>query len=701
MTYLNFTQTNLDFQVSFDLTSNNITITELTSLELKQQIQNFCNEHMVDLNQPNFAVPINLSSIWTETYQLAAWIRHPLGDEKAEKLNTFIKELFHQVKNLVETSDGEIQEALKNKLTDEVYYRLVNDFGTEKAHHYLMSALLKAIISDLSPSERDNENYFKETLNLLIAKEINHRAQLIQTLSPISIHNNFTNPIEERKPNYFLIYGKKIWDFIKRPLGEGISILSAAGVGAGFGAYLGSIVPGLGTAIGSAIGAVFAAIGSTFIVGTIYLTSNNYKKRLVGSGITSSIILGLSMTLGFFLGTAIFPGLGTAAGLGLGAGVGLSLSVSVTSLFDYFKGARLSKLFTPFLGAIGAGSAGAIIGGVLGTFLFPGVGTWLGAAAGFILGGGGLSLLMFVRVHVKNSLRSLMNALADFLYDPRNAISEYFFEPGKFSRLKKLFDLSITAAIYIAGALIGIAIGIVAFSGVGAGVAVGAVYGFLMASVFTILSIGISRMLGASNRSEREWPMQYIAYSSIGLGGGIGALFGALIGSVIPVVGTFIGLGVGALIGSLATSTLVGFGRTLFNLKQAPYAPLITSVSVGSLAAVIGGLVGTFVFPGVGSAIGAGIGFASGSMLSALSLNAIYFLKNSFKVAVNAPQVIKAVTGDSPYKYDLMKKHDLYSGYSDDDYDDLLDEPYIYYDNMWKVKAEPDVRPDPQVRFQW
>ncbi|WP_131750063.1 hypothetical protein [Legionella beliardensis] len=95
---------------------------------------------------------------------------------------------------------------------------------------------------------------------------------------------------------------------------------------------------------------------------------------------------------------------------------------------------------------------------------------------------------------------------------------------------------------------------------------------------------------------------------------GAGAAIGAVIGSIVPGIGTVIGAILGAGIGAGVSSSGVGLKRLWDSHIKSGAA--ITSAGSTSLGLTIGIIVGSVVFPGLGTVLGGGIGAVTGFLAS-------------------------------------------------------------------------------------
>lgn len=141
-----------------------------------------------------------------------------------------------------------------------------------------------------------------------------------------------------------------------------------AGIGAGVGAVIGGIIGGL---IAGPIGAVVgAALGGTAgaLIGKWWNNLTTKEKWSTGIG------AGVGAVIGGIIGTIICPGIGTVLGAALGGVAGTLI------------GKWWSTLSAKQRWSVGATGIGAVIGGIIGTFICPGIGTVLGAALGGVAG---------------------------------------------------------------------------------------------------------------------------------------------------------------------------------------------------------------------------------------------------------------------------------------------------------------------------
>jgi hypothetical protein len=121
------------------------------------------------------------------------------------------------------------------------------------------------------------------------------------------------------------------------------------------------------------------------------LQTPSTRKVLGIFGVSTLVSAGTGAGIGALIGTFVFPGVGSAIGAAIGAGIGAGLGFMGNGLYGWITGIKNKTLakITSASGVI-AGSGG--IGALIGTFIFPGLGTLLGAGIGSAIGG--LSLMI-------------------------------------------------------------------------------------------------------------------------------------------------------------------------------------------------------------------------------------------------------------------------------------------------------------------
>lgn len=109
--------------------------------------------------------------------------------------------------------------------------------------------------------------------------------------------------------------------------------------------------------------------------------SLDHQRKIFLYNLIGSLMIILSMIIGCgvgsFVGTLLFPGLGTLIGIGLGIAIGGCIGSLGLVLLHKIMGAGF---FSVPLSTIGYTLVAIAFGAVLGTCLLPGVGTLLGAA---------------------------------------------------------------------------------------------------------------------------------------------------------------------------------------------------------------------------------------------------------------------------------------------------------------------------------
>ena len=115
------------------------------------------------------------------------------------------------------------------------------------------------------------------------------------------------------------------------------------------------------------------------------LQTPSTRKVLGIFGVSTLVSAGTGAGIGALIGTFVFPGVGTAIGAAIGAGIGAGLGFMGNGLYGWITGIKNKTLakITSASGVI-AGSGG--IGALIGTFIFPGLGTLLGAGIGSAIG---------------------------------------------------------------------------------------------------------------------------------------------------------------------------------------------------------------------------------------------------------------------------------------------------------------------------
>ncbi|WP_419420547.1 hypothetical protein ACNVED_04390 [Legionella sp. D16C41] len=289
---------------------------------------------------------------------------------------------------------------------------------------------------------------------------------------------------------------------------------------------------------------------------------------------------GLGAAIGAIIGTFVFPipgvgtALGAAIGAGIGAGAGGMLGFSGVGLYNVWKNSPVLGTSVTVLGntAMGIG-----LGALIGTFIFPGVGTVIGIALGAGLGAG----LGFITSGLGNLVTSKTKVGA-----------------AAATGLTLLGSAGLGATI---GAIIGTFIfpGVGTLIGLGLGAGLGAGLGLAASGIINLVKSNTKLGAGASTGLT-------LAGSA-----GLGAAIGFIIGSVVfPGVGTVLGTALGAGVGLAVSSVASGIINRVKGYSVAGWA-LGTFGSMG-LGAGIGALIGTIFFPGAGTLIGAGVGAAIG-----------------------------------------------------------------------------------------
>lgn len=161
--------------------------------------------------------------------------------------------------------------------------------------------------------------------------------------------------------------------FVRRVLGGILSALAGgkSGLSSGFGGFMSSLLGGGGSSSGGILSGLFGGVGA--------------------GGLTLGQIEAGSaapLSAGLFGGGAAGGGAGAGAA-GAGAGIGMSTILGGAGIGA--AGLGLGELFQKIFdskkaGAIGGGLSGAGAGALLGTAVFPGIGTALGAVIGGLSG---------------------------------------------------------------------------------------------------------------------------------------------------------------------------------------------------------------------------------------------------------------------------------------------------------------------------
>lgn len=100
-----------------------------------------------------------------------------------------------------------------------------------------------------------------------------------------------------------------------------------------------------------------------------------------------------------------------------------------------------------------------------------------------------------------------------------------------------------------------------------------------------------------------------IALATAVVGVGYGALFGFIIGTFLfPFIGSVVGAAVGAFVGATAAFFVAGFLNIIEN--ESKFGIMLSLGGAVGLGTIAGAIAGNFLFPGLGSLIGAGIGAA-------------------------------------------------------------------------------------------
>lgn len=113
---------------------------------------------------------------------------------------------------------------------------------------------------------------------------------------------------------------------------------------------------------------------------------DNHRKKFELSGLLAGT--GIGAGVGALLGTFVFPGFGTAAGAVIGASFGAAsgvLGVSYGRLFAPVKG-RFSAVLATIGTYVGFSGTGVLLGGLLATFVIPGIGPMVAGIAFGIAG---------------------------------------------------------------------------------------------------------------------------------------------------------------------------------------------------------------------------------------------------------------------------------------------------------------------------
>jgi hypothetical protein len=115
------------------------------------------------------------------------------------------------------------------------------------------------------------------------------------------------------------------------------------------------------------------------------------RKVLGIFGVSTLVSAGTGAGIGALIGTFVFPGVGTAIGAAIGAGIGAGLGFMGNGLYGWITGIK-NKTLAKITSASGVIAGAGGIGALIGTFIFPGLGTLLGAGIGSAIGG--LSLMI-------------------------------------------------------------------------------------------------------------------------------------------------------------------------------------------------------------------------------------------------------------------------------------------------------------------
>ncbi len=249
---------------------------------------------------------------------------------------------------------------------------------------------------------------------------------------------------------------------------------------------------------------------------------------------------------------------------------------------------------------------GSGTGAAIGTIIFPGIGTVIGAAIGAGFGG----LVYGIWGH--RNLRGKKPGL-DF---------------GKIAQSPAMAAGALNGTLV--GAAIGATLGTLLFPGLGtiAGTVVGGFAGTVAAVSFAY--VGKKVMEVVNKKIDRDFVSSELSGSksaakigtSVGsaLGTITGASIGGLIGSLVfPGVGTVVGAALGGIIGSVSVAS--GIYQGTKHLQQRKIndinfkTGLMGSVSSSISLMAVGGLIGTLVFPGLGTVAGMAIGSTAGALI--------------------------------------------------------------------------------------
>ncbi len=222
-----------------------------------------------------------------------------------------------------------------------------------------------------------------------------------------SLLTNNLNPWSRRFKTAF-VFGQKCGELVGNfvPIPEGTPIT-----------HLGQKV--IAKILGCLFGIVLGVVGVVFFKGDLSELGEKYLR--IGSESWSKyaktgFVYGSSTgaAIGGLLGTFVFPGLGTSIGIAVGGTigsiVGFTVAIVGVPLFNHLKSRfhlndsehlkYLNNLFSNYrtnyvrAGITFGSCIFAVVGGIIGTFALPGIGTAAGAALGAAIGGviGGLVL---------------------------------------------------------------------------------------------------------------------------------------------------------------------------------------------------------------------------------------------------------------------------------------------------------------------
>lgn len=362
--------------------------------------------------------------------------------------------------------------ALKKYFGDDTYQGLVDKYGIDYIKNILKQSLLNLVDHLFTDDEQSSHISFM--IKFLISKEIEHRCrpelanvsndvaatddvditveqpqllqgatdtveqpQLLQGATdaveieeiPQTDHSTTTDLVSEHDEHDLVedqvvqrrkasSRFQKAWNFFKKYLAEPFGVALSTGIGAGAGALIfGLIFPVVGAPIGALFGAATGLVASSMGVGfSRLILTNHFASVFLGTVLTSLSAGGLGAFLGFIAGTIFFPGVGSLLGAGLGTGLAVALNLSFAGLAHIVKASQTPALIFGVAAIItGTVGIGATVGAIMGTLVFPGLGTGMGALIGAGIAASAIALVSaavalisipFVVIKAKNTKAS-------------------------------------------------------------------------------------------------------------------------------------------------------------------------------------------------------------------------------------------------------------------------------------------------------